>query len=362
MSDGVKRRTSRGAEERNHVVNHSQSYQLMEKKSAPTIKDVAAAANVSIATVSKYINRTQRFSADVEARLAEAIRDLGYHSNPMARSMITGRSKTLGLSIPDMHNQYFAGLVQGANRVAMKHGYSLLLVDSEENASRERQLLEDLCMRVDGLMIHSKLREDEMEWVHELTKPLVFFDRREGWGKRQIDSYNRQAAYMVASYLVKAGHRRIAYIGFDKSRADEERYAGANACLEEHGLVLARLNTDASSPQEGARICSKLMLGADKVDAVICFNDMIAVGFLKEAAELGFSVPEDCSVVGFDNIPFCEYVTPTLTSVDMGGESIGAIVTQHLIDILGGRESQAEFPEPRLVLRKSTRGRQQDSD
>ncbi|MGM3278196.1 LacI family DNA-binding transcriptional regulator [Ralstonia sp. 24A2] len=330
---------------------------MTEKKSAPTLSDVATAANVSTATVSKYINRIQRFSPEVEARVAAAIKELGYHSNPMARSMVTGRSKTLGLSITDMHNQYFAGLVQGANRVAMKHGYSLLLVDSEESATRERQLLEDLCMRVDGLMINSKLRQEEMEWIHELPKPFVFFDRREDNGKQEIDSHNRDAAYMVANYLVKSGHQRIAYIGFDKSRADQERYAGALACLEAHRLELPRYETDASSPQEGARICSKIMLGSERVDAVICFNDMIAIGFLKQASELGFSVPDDCSVVGFDNIPFCDYVTPTLTSVDMGGERMGALATQHLIDILNGRESKASLPEPKLILRKSTRGR-----
>ncbi|RKU00074.1 LacI family transcriptional regulator [Burkholderia sp. Nafp2/4-1b] len=335
---------------------------MTERKSAPTIKDVAAAANVSTATVSKFINRLQRFSPDVESRLAEAIKTLGYHQNPMARSMATGRSRTLGLSIPDMHNQYFAALVQGANRVAMKHGYSLLLVDSEENASRERQLLEDLCMRVDGLMIHSKLREDEMEWAVELSKPHIFFDRREGWGKSQIDSYNRDAGYMVTNYLVRSGHRRIVYVGFNKARADEERYAGAVACLKEHGMSLPRFETDASSPQEGARLCSKILLGSEPVDAVICFNDMIAIGFLKHASELGFSVPDDCSVVGFDNIPFGEYVTPALTSVDMGGESIGAIATQHLIDIINGKESRAVLPEPELVLRKSTAGRRSRGD
>ncbi|MGG2419739.1 LacI family DNA-binding transcriptional regulator, partial [Ralstonia pseudosolanacearum] len=160
----------------------------MKKRSLPTIKDVAAAAQVSIATVSKYINRTQSFSPEVEQRLEQAIQSLGYHSNPMARSMITGRSKTLGLSIPDMHNQYFVRIVQGANRVAMKHGYSLLLVDSEESAHQERKLLEDLCMRVDGLMIHSKWQDDEMEWLHNLAKPLVFFDRREDEGKEAVDT------------------------------------------------------------------------------------------------------------------------------------------------------------------------------
>lgn len=106
------------------------------KKPSPTIRDVAAAAGVSVATVSKYMNGAQRFSAPVEARLKAAIEELGYRSNPLARSMITGRSRTIGLTILDISNPHFTNVVKGANRVALRHDYTLLLVDTDENQAR----------------------------------------------------------------------------------------------------------------------------------------------------------------------------------------------------------------------------------
>ena len=105
------------------------------KRTTPTIRDVAAAAGVSVATVSKYMNGAQRFSAPVEARLKEAIEHLGYRSNPLARSMITGETRTIGLAILDIRNPYFTNIVKGANRIALRHDYTLLLVDTEEKGS-----------------------------------------------------------------------------------------------------------------------------------------------------------------------------------------------------------------------------------
>jgi transcriptional regulator with XRE-family HTH domain len=129
------------------------------KKTAPTLRDVAAASNVSIATVSKYINGTQRFSAKVEAAIDAAIASLGYKSNPLAKSMITGRTDTIGLSVLDITNPHFSSILKGAQRVANDHGMSVLVVDTEENPSRERRVLEDLSRRVDGMIVASRLRE-----------------------------------------------------------------------------------------------------------------------------------------------------------------------------------------------------------
>ena len=114
------------------------------KKTVSTIRDVAAAAGVSTATVSKFINGTQRFSPAVEAKIEQSIKQLGYRSNPMAQSMITGKTKTVGLAVLDIANPHFSSIVKGANRIAQSHGYTLLLVDTEENPGRERQLLEAL--------------------------------------------------------------------------------------------------------------------------------------------------------------------------------------------------------------------------
>src|SRR5262245_38112423 len=132
----------------------------MKKK--PTIRDVAAKAGVSIATVSKFINQTQRFTAPVERKIQAAIDELQYHSNPLARSMITGKTGAVGVAILDISNPHFTNIVKGANRVALEHGYNLLFVDTEESQAREDELLDALSRRVDGLIVSTRMPEDQL--------------------------------------------------------------------------------------------------------------------------------------------------------------------------------------------------------
>src|SRR5438445_13793015 len=128
---------------------------MTEPKHNPTIRDIASAAGVSVATVSKFANGTQRFSPEVEARVQAAIDKFGYRSNPLARSMITGRTMVIGVVILDIRNPHFTGIVKGANRVAAAAGYSVLFVDTEESQLPERQLVENMARRVDGLIVSS---------------------------------------------------------------------------------------------------------------------------------------------------------------------------------------------------------------
>jgi DNA-binding LacI/PurR family transcriptional regulator len=114
--------------------------------------------------VSKYMNGTQRFTPAVEARLKQAIEQLGYRSNPLARSMITGRTHTIGLAILDIRNPHFTNIVKGANRVALQHDYTLLLVDTEESQEREKTPIESLAQRVDGVIISSRMPDDSVQW------------------------------------------------------------------------------------------------------------------------------------------------------------------------------------------------------
>lgn len=274
------------------------------KKSIPTIRDVAAAAGVSTATVSKYVNGAQKFSPAVEATIKKVIEELGYRSNPMAQSMITGRTKTIGLSVLDISNPHFTSIVKGANRVAIEHGYTLLLVDTDENAARERALLEALSRRVDGMLVFSRMPEQEMDWMMDLQKPMVFFGRLGHLSLPSVGSDDRRGAYMIAQHLVALGHKRIAYVGFSRSRRDEERLGGVLDCLQTHQLELLTYDCNAPTAMEGERLTSTIMLGAQHPDAVICYNDLMALGFMKEAQTLGFSVPDDLSVAGFDNIQF----------------------------------------------------------
>jgi LacI family transcriptional regulator len=328
------------------------------KKPIPTIRDVAAGAGVSTATVSKFVNGAQRFSPAVEAAIGKVIAELGYRTNPLAQSMITGRTQSIGLSVLDVSNPHFASVVKGANRVAQAHGYTLLLVDTEENPDRERPLLEALSRRVDGLIVNSRIQEAEMDWMTDLGKPLVFFGRLAHHDIPWVAGDDHRGAYMLTRHLVTLGHRKIAYLGFSKSRRDEERLAGIRECLATHALPLIVYDGGAPSAQEGERVCSAVMLGSDHPDALICYNDLMALGFMKAAQILGFRVPADISVAGFDNIAFTNYASPPLTTVDLQSERLGGAAVEQLIAQIEGKPLAGfSMIEPQLVLRSSTANR-----
>lgn len=328
------------------------------KKSAPTIRDVAAAAQVSTATVSKFINGAQRFSPKVEAALETAIASLGYKSNPLAKSMITGRTNTIGLSVLDITNPHFSSILKGANRVANDQGYSVLLVDTEETPSRERRTLEELSRRVDGMIVFSRMRESEMAWMAEIDKPLVFFGSLNELPLPTVASDDHGGAFMLSQHLRMLGHKRIAYLGFSKSRRDEERLGGIRECLAAAGIELTIYDAEAPSLTEGERLCSSIVLGSGRPDALICYNDLMALGFMKEAANLGVSVPRDISVVGFDNIPYGKYTTPALTTVDLQSERMGATAMDKLLAVIRGEPVERLTKiAPQLILRESTLAR-----
>ena len=326
----------------------------MKKK--PTIRDVAARAGVSIATVSKYINSTQRFTPGVERKIRAAVDELEYHSNPLARSMITGKTGSVGVVILDIGNPHFTSLVKGANRVALEHGYNLLFVDTEESQAREDELLEALSRRVDGLIVSTRMPDDQLHRVLEYGKPVVFSGRPapEGRPSIGIDAYT--AAFMLGELLVKQGHRNIAYVGFAPARPDMERMRGLTECLEAHGLGLTRYEVRAPTVPEGERICPAVVLRKARPDAVVCYNDMVAIGFLGAAKTLGISIPADVSVVGIDNIPFGRFTSPALTTVDTQSEFLGEEGMRLLFRVIAGETTLAGHikVEPRLVMRDST--------
>src|SRR5471030_1388033 len=331
----------------------------MKKK--PTIRDVAARASVSIATVSKYINATQRFTPAVERRMRAAIDDLEYHSNPLARSMITGKTGSVGVVSLENDNPHFTNIVKGANRVALEHGYNLLFVDTEESQAREDDLLAALSRRVDGLIVSTRMPEDQLHRILALGKPVVFSGRPAPKGATSIGIDARAAAYMIGELLVKQGHRDIAYVGFAPARPDMERMRGLSESLRSHGLTLTRYEVRGPNIVEGERICSSIVLRKDKPDAVVCYNDMVAIGFMGAARTMGVSIPGDMSVVGIDNIPFGRFTSPALTTVDTQSERLGEEGMRLLLRQIDG-QSPADAGhvaiEPRLVMRDSTRVRE----
>ncbi|MDQ7988962.1 MAG: LacI family DNA-binding transcriptional regulator [Candidatus Dactylopiibacterium sp.] len=327
----------------------------MSLKRPPTIRDVAAAAGVSTATVSKYINGLQRFTPEVEQRLTETIARLGYRLNQQARSMVTGQTRSFGLAVQDVRNPHFANIIKGANRVALEQDYNLLVVDVQERAAHERHLLEALAGRVDGLIVSSRLPDESLSWLTELGKPVVFFGRRDAPGIRCVRSDGHRAAYMLGRHLVDTGRRRIAYLGFPAARWDGERAAGLAEAMAANGLAPIRHAVEAPTMEGGQREASSLLMGEARPDAVVCYNDLVAIGLMHEAQALGLRVPEDVAIAGFDDVPVAAYLHPALTTVNMRSEEQGEVAMRLLLEAVRGEGDASDIlMEPRLVPRAST--------
>lgn len=314
-------------------------------------------AGVSTSTVSKYVNGTKRFSATVEARLKHAIDELGYRSNPHARSMITGQTRALGLAVLDILNPHFTNIVKGASRIARENGYTLLLLDTEESQDQERSLIESLATRVDGLIVSTRLPDESLQWLYDLEKPTVLVSGSSSAPVPVVGADGHLAAYMLAKHVLSLGHRRITYLGYMKSHRNKERLAGIEQCLAESLLPLDICEVSTPSTAGGERACAGIMLGSNPPDAVICHNDLVALGFIKAARHLGFDLPNDVAVAGFDNIAYGEYTVPALTTIDFQSEKMGGLAMTKLINVLNGNDDgtiELLKLEPLLIVREST--------
>jgi len=330
----------------------------MSAERAPTLHDVALAAGVSAATVSRHRRGVRQFPAAVAARIDAAVAQLGYRDHAAARSLATGRTGTVGLVVLDLANPHFTGLLQGASRVAAQQGLSLAFVDTAESRTPERHLVETLACRVDGLVLSARLAGPDMDWIRRLGRPVVFFGRlgRPGWHSVGVDG--AAAARLLGAHLASLGHRRVAYLDFAGSRWSAERRQGLLHSLKAAGGNVQVHTADAPHAEAGEALAAGVLLqpAASRPTAVVGYNDLIAIGFMHEARRLGFSVPAQVSVAGFDDIELAAHVEPGLTTVAMHRVEQGAVAMQRLIQAIAG-----QLPTPmdetlplRLVLRAST--------
>lgn len=330
------------------------------RRKAATIREVALAAGVSTATVSKFINGGQRFTREVEDRLTQVIRELGYVSNPMARGMITGQTGNVGIVILDILNPHFTSLVKGASRVAQKAGLNLLFTDVAEGQLPELAMLQSLSRRVDGLIVSARLSEASIHWLLHSGLPTVYYGGHTGHPDCfSVGCDNFGAALMLGRHLRDLGHRRIAYVGFCGARWSGDRHAGLVQAFDGSGAQLRLHDVQAPIPEEGERMASSVLLRSEPPDAVVAYNDLIALGLMSQAQTLGMDVPGDVSIAGFDNIVYSRYAGPGLTTVDLAGEAMGATAMQRLIERIRGESSAGghETLVTQVIARGSTRRR-----
>jgi LacI family transcriptional regulator len=327
-----------------------------------TIKDIARIANVSTATVSYVINDTRPVSPERATRVREAIAQLGYAPNAIARSLRQARTRTIGLVIEDNANPFFAEIAKGVEDEAFGRGYSVLLCNSNASPDREQQYLDLLlAKRVDGLIFFSSTGTVErLQPFIAQRIPVVAFYR--DVGDLPVDTIkvdNVEIGYVGTRHLIDLGHRQIACIRpASVAGASAQRADGFVRAMEEAGLAIEpRLVLRGDNLVSGGRRATRELLGSARpFTAIFACNDGMAIGSLSALYEGGLRVPRDVSVVGVDDILLASYAQPPLTTVAQPKREAGCMAVEFLDERMAGsdRPHRSVLLDVALVIREST--------
>jgi LacI family transcriptional regulator len=328
-----------------------------------TMNDVARVADVSIATVSHVINGTRFVSPERVDRVHAAMRELDYTPDATARSLRVGRTDTIGLVIPDNSNPFFAELARWIEDAGFEAGYTTILANSNERPYRERRYITTLLSkRVDGLIITPTAESDNEALVASLSRariPIVVMDRDVTIPMADVVLYDDAAGSgEVARHLLELGHTKFACIAGPPG-VPAERLEGFRSALREAGVTL---DDDAIVAGDfhfagGREATAKLMVTGKPFTALFAANDMMAAGAIRELTERGLSVPHDVSVIGFDDAPIAEMISPPLTTVRQPLQAMADIAVSLLlarVSNTAGKERTRRVLQTSLVVRDST--------
>lgn len=329
----------------------------------PNMANVAERAGVSVATVSRALSGSgKRVSPMVLERVMRAAEDLGYHPNNLARNMRAGASRIFGLVISDVGNPFFTAVARGAEDVAQRHGYSLVLSNTDENPARESASLSVMAAeRAAGVIVASTNEaEDALRKLVAVGVPIVAIDRRiERLSTDVVAVDNDSAAYDAVSHLIQLGHRRIGMVGgLEGLSTARERAEGYRRALREHRLPPSdELLRFGNFRESGGYEQAKALLDLPKPPtAIFTVNNLTTLGALRAVRERGVRLPADLSLVGFDDIPTGDLLEPALTVVQQPTYQLGARATELLIRRLADPETPVQeiLLAAKLIIRGST--------
>lgn len=308
---------------------------------APTLQDVAVRAGVSTATVSRCLNFPKQVSDKTRDKVQTAIADLGYSPNFGARAMATKRTHTIGAVIPTMENAIFARGIQAFQEELNGHGYNLLIASSSYQPEREEAQIRSLVARgADGLLLVGHRRDPAIyQFLDAQQVPaLVTWAFDADHARPSIGFDNRRAMQTLAREVLALGHRRLAMISADTSTNDRaaERLGGVHDAMAEAGLAADTLTVieTAYGIETGAAAFGKLMTLHPRPTAVFCGNDVLAVGALGRARDMGVAVPGEVSILGFDDIELAQVAYPKLSTVHVPHREMGRKAARALIGFL----------------------------
>src|SRR5215469_5130865 len=328
-----------------------------------TIHDIAAEANVSVATVSRVLNGRDHVAPETRERISRIVRERGYSVNRSARSLQDGRTGLIGLLVPLVHPNYFSTIVAGVTEALNDHDLRAILSPTEHKHDREVTLLDRLMhgMADGALVVLPEESNAELERLLDSDYNFVVIDPRLPLDARipAVSAANTSGADQVTRHLLDLGHRRIAAITGPRDwQATEERRRGYHAALASAGILPdPALEIEADFEIPGADRAAQVLLNRpDPPTAIFAFNDNLAIGTIQAARAYGLRVPEDLSVVGFDDSEHASLITPALTTVRQPLAEMGRTAVNLLRRLIDGQRVETLHVElgTRLVVRDST--------
>jgi len=332
---------------------------------AITIKDIAKQAGVSHSTVSRALHSSPLLSDETVERIRQIANEMGYSPSAAARSLKTNRSQALGVIVSAIDDPFFGEILQGIEEIAQEHSYSMLIAASQRNPDRERAIVQDMRERqVDGLIICSaSFSAEQRRKLLEYGIPIVMVNDQAAEEYRySIYHDDVDGSRQVTRHLLELGHQRIAYLGNSLSgRTTQDRLTGFR-----QEMAAARLNipdeyayeVPGGRPEDGFNALRYFLDLPQRPTALFCFNDMLAIGMLTGLHNHGIRIPEDISLVGFDNIVFSAYTSPPLTTLDQPKRYIGAEAARLILNLLDTSEEdpnqEIQKLKGKLLVRQST--------
>lgn len=333
---------------------------------ASRMKDIARDLSVSVITVSKVLRNHPDISEATRDRVLRRMKELNYRPNLAARALVTGKSYSIGLIVPDLVHPFFAELARGISRILRERGYGLMISSSEENAALEQEEIDQmLARRVDAVIIAStQPTVESFRQMEERRVPYVLLDRQfTGLPANFVGIDDERAGILATEHLISVGCRRIAHIRGPEVSTSIGRLTGYRRALIRHGLdlpdsyVVREETGDEAGDTSGYEAMKKLLAAKPRPDGLFCYNDPTALGAMRAIVEAGLKIPRDIAVIGCGNVVYASFLMVPLSSIDQDNFAMGTRAGDLALSLLGSRtksKPQTILMEPRVVVRASS--------
>jgi LacI family transcriptional regulator len=331
---------------------------------AYTIKDVAKKANVSIATVSRVLNNQGGYSPATKEKVLSAIRELGYQPNALARGLINKRTETIGILFPELSNMFTAKIFRGVENVVHERGASVIVCNTASNGERTMKYLQLLHeKRIDGIIFVSEvLKKEYYEAVSSMNIPVILVATETyHYQLPYVKVNDRHAAYTAVEYLINKGHRKIGMISGNKHDpiAGQPRIEGYREALMSNNIPVNEnyiVSAKGFSFKDGFENLPRLLHAAPDITAIFAASDEMAMGIISAAYNLGIKIPDDLSVIGYDNLPLGEMSIPPLTTVEQPLEEMGEMAANMLFTMMEtGKIMESRIMPHKIIERASVK-------